>query len=262
MPSRIQQVGSSVASQSDIQKWLTSGHWKDQYSEKYKAKGAKGGEAKPYAELMKPDYWDKYSDNNTKGKSNKGGKKSEGRDAGKVKELIPELNKELEARANQPSLVLYKSLPIDRKELGGHFGDYDHAKSYYDGNSNQQQKMLKFTLKPGAHELLFSPKYMALSPKRRQARPLAELSKLKGEGPYPLASGSEGYLGGYIGSKPEGDSGFSLGFKEGNKASEALFRHFVSNIEEGRPGKDGKVEPSQQNSPRSPASHDAESAEN
>jgi hypothetical protein len=249
---------SSVPSQSDIQNLLTPKHWEKQYitaaTNKSGAKKANEDFAKLKSNPGKnqPDYWVAYS----------GGKNARGkpqlavgtpRTHDEVKNLIKDssdLNKELDLRKNQPSLILYKSLPTSRKNpdgtytLGGHFGDYEQAEKYYKGNQGQQQTMLKITLKPGAHELLFSPKYMALSPTGKQHRTIAELSKLENKGPYPLTKNNgEGTLGGYIGLKPEGDSGFSLGFTEGNNASEALFNHFVGTIEEGRPGNDGKWEP-------------------
>jgi hypothetical protein len=228
--SQVESVGgesSSAPSQFDPQTLLTAKHWMNKYTDANSAKGAYG------ALIAKSDYWTQYA------KTSKASGKE--RNQRQVQDLIPDLRKELEARKNEPSLVLYKSQPEDRNEIHGHFGDYDQAKKYYDGNPGQQQKMMKITLKPGAHELLFSPKYMALSPAGKQHRTIAELPKLNGEPPYPLTKkNGEGFLGGYIGLKAEDKDQnlFSLGIGK-NKASQDLFDEFVDKIEPGRPGEDG-----------------------
>ena len=158
-----------------------------------------------------------------------------------VKNMKSEIEAELDKYKNEPSLVLYKSQPTSRadNDIYGHFGDYGHAKDYFDGNKNDPQKMMKFTLKPGAQHLLFNPKYMALAPTGVQHRPIAALSKQEGKKAYPRANSNEGFLGGYIGLKAEGKNGFSLGIAEGNKASRALFDMLVEKTEVGRPGQNG-----------------------
>ncbi|MFD8823076.1 DUF4157 domain-containing protein [Streptomyces sp. NPDC059605] len=109
----------------------------------------------------------------------------------------------------------------------GHLGDAAQARTYSKGDD---EVLVKFTLKPGAHELLFGPDYMAVAGTSAGRAPQA-LRNIHGpDRPMPEGSQGEGSLGGYIGMKQEkkGDFSFSLGE---NEASQLLFQHFIKRVE-------------------------------
>lgn len=234
--------GSFTPSQNSIQDMLLPSYWLNKYQAKVDPKTSANVRAHK-------DYFVKYSGGSkNKPKSGTARRKSD------IDKMIPHLNTQLAERKNEPSLVIYKSIDnkyksIDNKNknpdgtwnLSGHLGDEEQAAKYY--KDDGKQTMLKITLKPGAHDLLFSPEYMALSPSGTQHRPMAELSNMEGRGKFPLTKSSgEGILPGYIGVKAEeGGTKFSLGIGD-NKPSEALLKHFIGTIEEGRAA-NGKWEP-------------------
>ncbi|MFD9371871.1 DUF4157 domain-containing protein [Streptomyces sp. NPDC060020] len=120
--------------------------------------------------------------------------------------------------------------------IGAHLGDQGQADGYYDTLGAPYAVQLKFTLKPGAHELLFNQDHMALGPgyKNDLIRRANE-----GGGTYKNANANEGTLGGYIGVKAEDKEPYSLGIAQGANgkngrelgASQLLFQLFVENVE-------------------------------
>ncbi|MEU2246473.1 DUF4157 domain-containing protein [Streptomyces sp. NPDC019224] len=109
----------------------------------------------------------------------------------------------------------------------GHLGDEAQARTY---SKRDDEALVRFTLKPGAHELLFSPDYMAVAGVTPGHAPQA-LRNIHGpDKPMPEASQGEGSLGGYIGMKQEKKGDFSLSLGN-NKASQLLFQHFIKTVE-------------------------------
>lgn len=92
--------------------------------------------------------------------------------------------------------------------VGGHMGDYGQAKHYRDKDKNSC--MMEFKLKPGAHNLLFSDKCMAIARSGRQSATMTELNMLERGRPFPEANKNEGTKPGYIGFKSERHGDFSL----------------------------------------------------
>jgi hypothetical protein len=95
--------------------------------------------------------------------------------------------------------------------------------------------LIKFTLKPGAHLLLFHPKYMALMRSGKVNAVIAEVVKQRAaqegrqqEGIFPAAHGGEGNLGGFIGLKAEQLGDFSLSVR-GN-ALALLFQLLLESV--------------------------------
>ncbi|MHB9864123.1 eCIS core domain-containing protein [Streptomyces sp. YIM S03343] len=129
-----------------------------------------------------------------------------------------------------------------------HLGDWDQAYDYYERNHAQhyatapraangrvvggpEVRVLEFTLKKGAHELLFSPDYMALA--GNTGAPAA-LRKIYGEQnrQFATASGNEGSLTGYVGMKLEDIGDFSLSVGSNAEATQLLFQLFVQDIQD------------------------------
>ncbi|CAL9482362.1 hypothetical protein SUDANB145_03050 [Streptomyces sp. enrichment culture] len=119
--------------------------------------------------------------------------------------------------------------------VGKHLGDLGQADQYYNSQSAGYAVMLKFALKPGAHEYLFTPEYMAL-----QGGKKAEAIRQAQGGEFQNGTNNEGVLQGYIGVKAESNEPFSLSIAQGappNKrgerevgASQLLFQLFVDTI--------------------------------
>lgn len=120
--------------------------------------------------------------------------------------------------------------------IGAHLGDQGQADGYYDTQGASYAVQLKFTLKPGAHELLFNQDHMALGPGYKNDY-IRKANERGGE--YKNATGNEGTLGGYIGVKAEDKEPYSLGIAQGGQsgerrevgASQLLFQLFVENVE-------------------------------
>ncbi|MFI8519347.1 DUF4157 domain-containing protein [Streptomyces sp. NPDC085481] len=129
-----------------------------------------------------------------------------------------------------------------------HLGDMNQAYHYYETQHDQHYadhiaaggagkrvvggpatRVLEFTLKPGAHTLLFDPEYMALSGDK--GAPAALRRIFGANNTFQTSSGGEGNLTGYIGMKPEqhGDFSLSLGDAE---ATKLLFQLFVKEIQD------------------------------
>ncbi|WP_399553199.1 DUF4157 domain-containing protein [Streptomyces sp. gCLA4] len=129
--------------------------------------------------------------------------------------------------------------------IGAHLGDQGQADGYYEMQGEPYAVQLRFTLKPGAHTLLFHPNHMALGPGYKND--LIRKAN-KDDGTYQNANPNEGTLGGYIGVKAEDKEPYSLGIAQGNNGkrgrevgpSQLLFELFVENVElvKNRSGKD------------------------
>ncbi|MEU3689553.1 DUF4157 domain-containing protein [Streptomyces narbonensis] len=91
--------------------------------------------------------------------------------------------------------------------VGTHLGDQKQAANYMEDGS----RMLEFTLKPGAHELLFNPMYTALAPQGDAPTYINHAYPPGKKDPQrAAASANEGTLGGYIGIKAEQHGYFSV----------------------------------------------------
>ncbi|MFD8884257.1 DUF4157 domain-containing protein [Streptomyces erythrochromogenes] len=118
--------------------------------------------------------------------------------------------------------------------IGAHLGDQGQADAYHAFQGDSYAVQLKFTLKPGAHELLFNQDHMALGPGYKN-----DLIRKANGGGYQNANANEGTLGGYIGVKAEDNEPYSLGIAQGANgkngrelgASQLLFQLFVENVE-------------------------------
>ena len=97
--------------------------------------------------------------------------------------------------------------------------------------------VLQFTLKPGAHEFLFDPDYMAIArPKDKTASGkgatafLAQSQELKDGRFFQTATTAEGNLPGYIGMKPEDKGDFSLSLGKSDP-SRLTFQLFIAKVD-------------------------------
>ncbi|MFF8784021.1 DUF4157 domain-containing protein [Streptomyces sp. NPDC015125] len=128
-----------------------------------------------------------------------------------------------------------KEFKTDHKgmTIGAHLGDRAQADAYHNMGGEAYQVMLKFTLKPGAHELLFHPQHMALGPSYN-----SELIRKAHGGDYQNANANEGALPGYIGVKAEENEPFSMAVAQGAKSkkgreagpSQLLFQLFIADV--------------------------------
>ncbi|MEU0909974.1 hypothetical protein [Streptomyces althioticus] len=136
--------------------------------------------------------------------------------------------------------------------VGAHLGDQGQADRYY------SEVQLRFVLKPGAHELLFTPEYMALGPgyKTDLIRTAQERDST-----FKAASQNEGTLPGYIGVKAEHTEPYSIGIAQGNTSrkggrelgpSQLLFQLFLDRVELVK-NKTGKPLPGETESAAEPA---------
>lgn len=124
------------------------------------------------------------------------------------------------------NMRLAHSLELPRM---GHLGNRKMASGYC---KKPDEVLLEFTLKKGAHDLLFMPEYMAIAHKGKNATSfLVKLGLLKGQ-TYPVASEDQGTADGYIGMNSEDADlgGFSLALGD-KKASGILFLLFVEKIQ-------------------------------
>ncbi|MBV7248291.1 DUF4157 domain-containing protein [Streptomyces sp. MW-W600-10] len=110
--------------------------------------------------------------------------------------------------------------------IGNHLGDEEQARSYLDPKRPGEQALMKFVLRPGAHELLFSPQYMAVDGNAAKRTPQS-LRNIHGG--MPQAKKGEGLLDGYVGIKQENRGDFSVAVS--SKWSKLLFQIFVERIE-------------------------------
>ncbi|MFJ3906421.1 DUF4157 domain-containing protein [Streptomyces sp. NPDC090025] len=144
-----------------------------------------------------------------------------------------------------------KALPgaaVGAMPVKNHLGDMDQAYHYYKSQHDQHYenhmrdtpgqrvvggpatRVLEFTLKPGAHELLFSPDNMALSGNTGAAAALRKIFAARNR-TFATGSGAEGSLGGYVGLKPEQHGDFSLSLGD-SEATKLLFQLFVKRVED------------------------------
>lgn len=105
--------------------------------------------------------------------------------------------------------------------IGAHLGDIGQVKEY-GGHA-----ILEFTLKPGAHDLLFTKPYMAIGKSGSgTTRLLYEMHK---NDPYTLGNENEGTAEGYIGMKSEKKGPFSISLGH-NDASKLLFQLMIEDV--------------------------------
>ncbi|WP_406137952.1 DUF4157 domain-containing protein [Streptomyces sp. NBC_01089] len=117
--------------------------------------------------------------------------------------------------------------------IGAHLGDQEQADYYLGLAGDSYQVQLKFTLKPGAHELLFTSDHMALGPGHK-----TDLIRKAMGGEHQAATGNEGTLPGYVGMKAEKNEPYSLAVAQGAKnkngreagPSQLLFQLFVQDV--------------------------------
>ncbi|GLZ78495.1 hypothetical protein Afil01_33020 [Actinorhabdospora filicis] len=136
--------------------------------------------------------------------------------------------------------------------ISGHLGGMDQSYSYYKthhdayylqtpGNGRRDPagrpdvRVLEFTLKPGAHRLLFSPRFMALTGAAGSAeRTPGALRKIYGHKAPPehfqTAPAAEGNLPGYVGMKLESRADFSLAVGNDTAVTQLLFQLFVQDV--------------------------------
>jgi len=149
-----------------------------------------------------------------------------------IKELV-------DKRQGMEATAFYRKR--DAGEIGlipikGHLGDADQARKHLD--KDKGRTLLEFTLKPGAHTILFDPRFMAIqAPKKGSgsvsgaAAFIAEYVNLTQKGArFPEASANEGVLTGYIGVKSESLGPFSLGVGKNNAATQLLFQLLIESV--------------------------------
>ncbi|MFE7137658.1 DUF4157 domain-containing protein [Streptomyces sp. NPDC057644] len=110
--------------------------------------------------------------------------------------------------------------------ISNHLGDAGQADEYF--TNEDTQVTMEFTLKPGAHERLFSPDYMAISGDKGTPYHIRK-TRESADNPFPEAAGGEGALAGYIGLKPEEKEPFSLSLGK-TDITRVLFQLFVEDM--------------------------------
>ncbi|MGW4036787.1 eCIS core domain-containing protein [Streptomyces sp. NPDC004778] len=110
--------------------------------------------------------------------------------------------------------------------ISNHLGDAGQADEYF--TNEDAQVTVEFTLKPGAHELLFSPDYMAISGDKGTPYHIRK-TRETADKPFPEAAAGEGALAGYIGLKPEEKEPFSLSIGK-TDITRLLFQLFVEDM--------------------------------
>ncbi|MBN3925380.1 DUF4157 domain-containing protein [Nostoc sp. NMS4] len=116
--------------------------------------------------------------------------------------------------------------------ISGHLGGELQAETYDNDKPNgddNKQRMLEFTLKPGAEEILFDPKIMALGMDTSITR-LIRAGRKPSQEEYAKANDNEGSLSGYIGVKPEKRGGESFSLSVGGNATNLLFSLLVKSV--------------------------------
>ncbi|MFI2424137.1 DUF4157 domain-containing protein [Streptomyces sp. NPDC018955] len=154
----------------------------------------------------------------------------------------PRITEKYHAAKNQPGATV-GAMPVKK-----HLGDWDQAYDYYARNHKQHfetaerapngrvvggpaTRVLEFTLKKGAHEQLFDPKYMALAGETGAPAALRRIHGAQGR-EFSTASGNEGSLTGHIGMKLEDIGDFSLSLGSDTEATQLLFQLFVQDIQD------------------------------
>lgn len=118
--------------------------------------------------------------------------------------------------------------PIGAMPVKNHLGDIDQAKGYF--SNKETQVLMEFTLKEGAHELLFHPDYMAISGEKGTPYHIRKIREEETGSTFPQASAGEGTLPGYIGLKPESREPFSLSLGD-TDITRLLFQLYVEDVQ-------------------------------
>ncbi|EMF57736.1 DUF4157 domain-containing protein [Streptomyces bottropensis] len=118
--------------------------------------------------------------------------------------------------------------PIGAMPVKNHLGDVGQADEYF--KDEDQQVMMEFTLKEGAHELLFHPNYMAISGDKGTPYHIRKTREEETGSTFPQAAAGEGALPGYIGLKPEKKEPFSLSLGD-TDITRLLFQLFVEDVQ-------------------------------
>ncbi|MTI87030.1 MAG: hypothetical protein FH748_03575 [Balneolaceae bacterium] len=232
-----------------MQSILTDSYWK------HKLKEEKGGD-KAYVSTLDPKYWNNYPKGSSRSVDDiltnigstlldqlkKEGKKSEGKlklyrsmdnsEANAILEWFEFQKVKTEGYVKSKEKKDEKVFKDKDADIGiipikGHLGDYEQAKGY----KSDKNTMLEFTLKAGAHQLLFNPEHMALNPKGKGAHAsMAEYENLTSGKTFPGASKGEGNLPGYVGLKPESKGDFSLTMGT-SAATHLLFQLFIQKVQ-------------------------------
>ncbi|MEU3896374.1 DUF4157 domain-containing protein [Streptomyces sp. NPDC045251] len=185
--------------------------------------------------MLTPSYWEGNSKRNLRAKAEANKNKQRGQKVAQPKKsessprdletvltkVVPELLRRLETSSGG-QLSIYRGMPKDQADaivewfeqrrqgtlaadsvlpMKGHFGDEEQATKYYNGDP-AANVLLKFVLKPGAHDLLFSPEVMALAADGRGANAIRHSERFEGQ-TFQTASTAEGSLEGYVGVKSE-----------------------------------------------------------
>lgn len=112
--------------------------------------------------------------------------------------------------------------------IGAHLGDEGQASGY---GGRPGETVVKITLKPGAHKVLFDPNYIAVQAKGNPTAVINQVVKGQNGGQGPArASDGEGAKPGWIGLKSESDGQFSFSLGKGDP-SRLLFQQFVGTVE-------------------------------
>jgi len=146
------------------------------------------------------------------------------------------------ARDTEAIREAFREQKVGAMPIRGHVGDEQQARSYLagtqSGRSGEIKVLVSFVLKPGAHELLFTPQYMVLAPTGIDNACVAEYERQLKMRSFFVANRGEGGKRGYIGLKSEDRGDFSLlpcspqpSSSEAADSSKLLFQLFVDEIE-------------------------------
>ena len=108
-----------------------------------------------------------------------------------------------------------------------HLADLEQALTYH-----QAKETMEFIMKPGAHELMFTPKYMAILRNGTGAAPFIAASS---KDIFPPGKQGEGGGAGYLGIKSEKGDKVSLSLKGGGPSAKLLFQWFVESAKKFKP---------------------------
>ncbi len=139
-----------------------------------------------------------------------------------------ETEKQMKGGALKPE-DLTNPKPTDRvgiMPVKHHLGGFEQAQNYGQG---EDEVVMEFTLKKGAHNVMFKPEYMALAPAGKGAiSAMAAHAQYQGK-PLPTGSRNEGELAGRIGIKSEAQGPFSFSLGD-SKASQLLFQLLIEQV--------------------------------
>ena len=133
-------------------------------------------------------------------------------------------------------------------QITGHLGHLDQARLFCPMDPPPEDKILvEFVLKPGAHDLLFSPDVAALGTESRKTALLAEVATRKNLGQFVVKKTGEGYVNGYIGIKSE-ENYYSLAMQANKKGevkdnnTKRLFSALTAYVRAIKPGTEAECE--------------------